>query len=400
MVHPHEMYDIPPTSTRFSKPERTTAAEDPSRTIAVHAPTVADVHLGHLSHNLAAIRRATHPATVMAVVKANAYGHGASPIANALAEEGVRWFAVATVAEAIHLRQTGLDGRILVLGAPLPAWLEAYPRHDLEVTVSSEEMANLVIERAGRGDAFRVHVKVDTGMGRIGIPPERVERVVRALDRVRRVNLAGLWTHLATADSPDPRVALEQIDRFRRVVAKVGDAAETLHVAATTAAIGLPEAIRFDRAMIRTGIGLYGYANRRTLTDQHGLRPVMRLSSRITHVKRVGPGTSVSYGQRWTADRTTCIATVNAGYADGYPRIPTNRAKVNVRGTCRPVVGTVCMDMFMVNVGPQSDVAPGDEVTLFGEDRPDALDVALWAETIPHEILASLPARVPRRYLR
>lgn len=364
---------------------------------ASHAPTRAVVRLSALRHNLDVFRRAAPEADVMAVVKADAYGHGSPRIAATLSKEGVTSFAVATVPEGIRLRKVGIEGRILVLAAPLREYLSAYPEHDLDVTVSSADVAGWLTSR-GEGP-FRAHVKIDTGMGRIGISAEEAEKVVLALERSTNVKVDGLWTHLATADKEDAGFSVEQIERFRTTVAALEDSARRIHVANSAAALRFPECMAFPRALMRIGIGLYGYTALAGLAESAGLRPVLRLVSKVTHVKEVPPGTTISYGRRWTAKRRTCIATVGAGYADGYPRLLTNRGEVAIGENRVPIAGTVCMDMFMIDVGTTT-VSVGDDVVLIDEDgAPDAFEVGGWADTIPYEILTGISGRVPRLYV-
>ncbi len=361
------------------------------------APTRAEIHLDALRFNLEIFRRTAPSADVMAVVKADAYGHGSPQVASALFEAGVTHFAVATVPEGVRLRKAGIEGRILVLAAPLPEYLSAYPEHDLDVTVSSEAVARW-LTAPGEGP-FRAHVKIDTGMGRIGVAPSEAEQIVLELERSSNVKVDGLWTHLATADDEDNRFSVEQIERFRRIIAPLEDSARRIHVANSAAALRIPDSTAFPRAMMRIGIGLYGYSALGGLAEDAGLRPVLRWTSRLTHLKWVDPGTSISYGRRWKADRRTRIATVGAGYADGYPRKLSNRGEVTIGDKRHPVVGTVCMDMFMVDVGTEVDLAIGDDVVLIGPESPDAFEVSAWAETIPYEILTGIAARVPRLYV-
>ncbi len=372
------------------------AVDDVRQSGAFRTSTVAEVSLGRLRHNVDVFRSACGKADVMAVVKADGYGHGAARLTRDLVEYGIRWFGVATPAEGVELRRAGIEGRIVVFAAPLPTHLNAYPTYELEATVSSSDVADAIIDSR---DRHRVHVKVDTGMGRIGVPPDDAARVVSKLERAPNVEIAGVWTHLATSDEPDVSYAGEQLDRFAEVIAEVGDAAECIHVANSAAALRLPASLGYDRTLARIGIGLYGSSALEGLAEEHGLQPVMKVSSCVTHVKTVTPGTSISYGRRWTAERLTRIATVGAGYADGYHRRLSNRSSVGIRGRRHPVAGTVCMDMIMVDVGADSDVAVGDEVVLFGDDGPDVFDVATWADTIPYEILTSVSARVPRLYV-
>ncbi len=364
---------------------------------ATSAPTKAEVHIGRLLRNLDVFRQKVPTADVMAVVKADAYGHGAPRVAAALAGAGVTWFAVATIPEGIRLRKSGIEGRILVLAAPLPEYVPFYPEYDLDVSVTSEDVADH-LTGAGRGP-FRAHVKIDTGMTRLGIACEDASRVVRLLETAENVKIEGLWTHLATADEPDPAFSREQIERFRKTIEPLEDSSARIHTANSAAALRLAESVRFPRTLMRIGIGLFGYCYPSGLADEVGLAPVMRLTSRITQLKRIDRGTSVSYGREWTADRQTRIATVGAGYADGYPRLLSNLGRVSIRDALHPIVGAICMDMFMVDVGAEVDLAVGDEVVLFGPERPDALQVAEWAQTIPYEILTGVTARVPRVFV-
>ena len=364
------------------------------------APTTAEIDLVHLRHNVRVLQNRAGTASLMGVVKANAYGHGAVRIVRVLQEEGVRYFAVATLPEAIQLREAGITAPVLVFGAPLPSYLPAYARHTLDLTVTSRTLAEAVADAARRHGPLRVHLEVDTGMGRLGMDPDEAPEIVRLLRTAPQVTLAGLWTHFATADELDDTFAMEQLARFRTVLASVGDVAEHVHTANSAALLTLPESCAFARPLVRTGIALYGLGNRPVLMKD--LRPVMRLTSRVTHVKTVATGTSISYGRRWRAPYPTRIATVNAGYADGYPRLLSNRAEVGIGGRRYPVAGAVCMDMFMVDLGapdgPGGTVAVGDEVVLFGTGGPSALEVADWAETIPYEICSAVSSRVPRHY--
>ncbi|MEX0820961.1 MAG: alanine racemase [Rhodothermales bacterium] len=357
---------------------------------------MAEVSVGRLKHNVAVVRRRLGDAGLIAVVKADAYGHGATRIARELAALGIEWFGVATVEEAIALRRSGIEGRILVMTAPLEEHLDAFPLYELDATVSSASMADAIINAGGR---VAVHLKVDTGMGRIGVSAGEAEEVVRRLEKAPHVDIAGIWTHFASADEQDLAFTYEQLDRFDAVVARVGDAAAHIHVANTAAALRVPESLAYGRAMARIGLGLYGYTG---LDDSDGhdeLLPVMTVTSRVVHVKTVEPGTPISYGQGWTATRTTRIATVGAGYADGYHRALSNRSSVGIHGDRYPVTGAVCMDTFMVDLGPDSDVSPGDVVVLFGEGGPDAAELGSRGDTIPYEILTSVSGRVPRLYV-
>lgn len=367
-------------------------------------PTVADIHLDHLHHNVSVMQTQAEGAPLIGVVKANAYGHGAVRIAQALQEAGIHHFAVATVPEGIALREAGIEDPILVFAAPLPEFLPAYVRHNLEVTIASKAVAEAVVEAVlatvRTTGPLRVHVKVDTGMRRIGVEPEEAAGVVRLLEQAPGITLSGLWTHFATATEEHDAFAQQQMDRFTPIVQDVGDAFEAIHVAHTGGLLNVPPSLGFNRVKARLGISLYGLANP---AAEYQLRPVMRLTSRVTQLKTVAPGTTVSYGRTWRADHPARIATIGAGYADGYPRRLSNRAEVGIGGRRYPVAGIVCMDMFMVNLGdpdgPGATVQEGDTVVLFGADGPSAFEVAAWAETITYEICCGIAARVPRRYV-
>jgi alanine racemase len=364
---------------------------------------VADVHLGHLRHNVHVLQQRADGAPLMGVVKADAYGHGLHRVAPVLHDAGVRHFAVATVPEALALHDLELDASILIFGAPLPEYLPTYARYGFEVTVSSQAVAEAVMRTAREVGPLRIHLKVDTGMGRIGVAPDDVAPLVQQLDRAPGITLAGLWTHFATTDEAEDDFAREQLDRFAPVWETVGDAFEVIHTANSGSLLAQPELFApFERTLVRTGITLYGLGPAPWLDATVDLRPILRLSAPVVHLKTVDAGTPISYGRLWRAPRRTRIATVAAGYADGYPRLLSNRAEVGIRGARYPVVGAICMDMFMVDLGPPDGeggtVTRGDEVVLFGEGGPSVFQVAAWAQTIPYEICCGLGRRVLRRY--
>jgi alanine racemase len=370
-------------------------------------PVTATVDLDALRHNVRVLQARAGTADLMAIVKANAYGHGAVPVTRALRDEGVHHFAVARPAEAIRLREAGCPDRILVLGAPFPDDLAVYTAHDLDLTVSSRAAAEAARQH---GRPLRVHAKVDTGMGRIGLPVGEAADVITQLTEAPDVTLAGVWTHLATADEPGSAFAQTQLSRFRRLLGDLRErgvetAPEHVHAANTGALLTLgARAHDFSAPLVRTGIALYGLGASPELGARADLRPVMRLSARVTHLKTVEAGTPISYGAQWRAPRPARIATLGVGYGDGYPRLGSGRAAVRIGGEERPVVGTICMDMCMVDLGPPDrrlaqTVEVGDTATLFGPGGPTAYDVAEWAETIPYEICCGVSPRVPRRYV-
>lgn len=375
--------------------------------IAQDDTVVATVNLAHLRHNARILQRRIGDAGLMAVVKSNAYGHGAVPVVRTLHDAGVRHFAVARVAEAVGLREAGLTAPVLVLGAPLPDHLPRYAAHDLDVTISSRAVAEAAVALATPERPLRVHLKVDTGMARIGLPPDEVPPILALLRQAPGIHLAGLWTHFATASYPDDAFAHQQLDRFETLVRDLGplDDVEHIHAANSGALFFLRRSYRaFDAALVRAGITLYGLTRIPNQAQETGLRPALTLSAQITHIKTVAPGTSVSYDRTWKAPCRTRIATLGVGYGDGYPRILSNRSEVGLRGHRYPVAGTICMDMMMIDLGPPgtpaSDaVSVGDWVTLYGPDGPSMVEVAQRANTIPYEICCGIAPRVPRRYI-
>jgi alanine racemase len=368
------------------------------------APTRLEVNLDHLRYNLDLLWRRARTTRVMAVVKANAYGLGAVPVSEALFDAGVKDFAVATLPEAVELREAGLTANILVLGAPVGDDVSVYARYRLGLTVADGSIFSDLIAAGQNARGIPLHVKIDTGMGRIGIPPEHLGAILAEADR-GGFGVAGVWTHLATADEVGSSFTERQIRDFTELLYRA-DFGGDVHIANSGAVLVLPESLaECEASYARLGISLYGVnpVDRPDLIAPAAeLLPVARFVSRITQVKWVNEGTPVSYGCRWMAPRRTRIATVSAGYADGYRRAVSTRAEVGIGGRRYPVAGTVCMDMFMVDVGPDEDthrVMAGDEVVLFGPGGPDLREFAFWADTIPYEVLCGIGSRVERRYV-
>ena len=359
----------------------------------------ATVDLGALSQNVTLLRRRLAPATQMlAAVKADAYGHGAPRVAQHLERVGVNWFGVATPDEALELRAAGIEGHVLIF-SPVYEGLERLIDHKVALTVVDEVSLERVqwAARAVRKEAH-VHLKVDTGMGRLGLPWREAAGVARAAGRTSGVVLEGVWTHFACADEAERGFTEKQIARFKCFLdALRKDSLEPafVHAANSAALIAYPET-HFD--MVRPGIALYGYHSSDVTTAlEPGLKPVMTLTAPVTFVKRVRAGESVSYGAGWTAPEDTTVATLRIGYADGYPRGLSGRAEVLVGGVKRPVVGRICMDQMMVDVGGL-EVRPSDRVTLFGPGALGAEGVARLVGSISYELLTGLGSRITRRY--
>ncbi len=366
-----------------------TSGQDLARTRAW-----ATVDLDAVEHNLRAVRSLLPARTaMMAVVKADAYGHGAVPVAEAALAAGATWLGVATPEEALELREAGVGGRVLILGPLADSWVEPVIAAECALTVADRASA-AAVQRVS-GIRPRVHVKVDTGMTRLGAAPEDVEGLLAALDPARVV-VEGIYTHLACADEPDPTMTRAQLAAFAQTVEIVRRRfpSAICHAAASAGALAWPEAA-LD--LVRIGIALYGVPPAPHLALP-ALRPVMTLSSRVIRTRRVAPGTPVSYGAAYRARLATTIATVPLGYADGYPRALSGVGHMLIRGQRFPVAGRVCMDFTMLDVG-DAPVHEGDEVTVFGSGLP-AEDVAETAGTISYELLCRLGRRVPRVYTR
>jgi alanine racemase len=363
---------------------------------------VVEVDLGALAENYRAIQAAVAPAAVMPVVKANAYGHGLVPVARHLAALGARALGVALPEEGVALREAGLTLPILVMGAVLDDQLPICLRHDLTLTVPSVGMLRRIEERAGRtGVTARVHLKIDTGMGRIGVPHDRARRFLQRAAGARQIRVEGIYSHFANADAADLASARVQLARFHEALAwsgALGPVPPLRHMANSGAVLQLPES-HLD--LVRPGILLYGVYPSSEVRRTIAVRPALAWRSRVVHVKVLRPGHPVGYGSTWQADHPVRVVTVPVGYGDGYFRALSSAAQVLIRGRRYPVVGRVCMDQIMVNV-ERDRAHPGDPVTLLGADGEERIaceDLARWAGTSPYEVLTAISARVPRVHL-
>ncbi|HEY3248716.1 MAG TPA: alanine racemase [bacterium] len=361
--------------------------------------TWAEVDLDAIAANVRAIRALLpESCRFMAVVKADGYGHGMTQAAKAAVEAGATWLGVATLDEGLVLRVAGFREPVLVLGALGSEDLVAasVPRPPLSVTIASPEMMEALLQTPVSG--VRVHLKVDTGMTRLGVLPEDVPTMLDVLERIRpRVELEGCCTHLAAADDVDPSFTRRQLETFAPVAAAVRKRfpAAVIHTASSAGAIAFPES-RYD--MVRIGLSMYGIYPAPHLQPAVALQPAMRFLSRIVRVLRVPAGTPVSYGATYRTAGATTIATVACGYADGYPRQAGGRGQVVIRERRYPIAGRVNMDHLMVDVG-DADVRMGDEVELFGT-AVSADDLAAWAGSVSYQILCAVGPRVPRVFLR
>jgi alanine racemase len=369
-------------------------------------PVWADVDLDAVAANVQALRELARPALLCAVVKADGYGHGAVPVARAALAGGADLLGVALVAEGAELRAAAVAAPILVLSQASPDELDELVAADLDATAYTTpgvEALAAAARRAGR-DRTRpvpVHLKVDTGMHRVGAQPDEVVDLARAITAAAGLHLASVFTHCAVADEPDDPFTAEQVRRYRAVLddlAAAGIDVPLRHAANTAAAVAHPDS-RFD--VVRCGIGIYGLDPSEDLAGRVALRPAMSLHARVSLVKRVAAGEGISYGLRYRPERETTIATVPLGYADGVPRrLAATGGEVLLGGVRRPIAGTVTMDQLLVDCG-DDPVAVGDDVVLFGEQGGEFLAVGEWArrlDTITYEVVCGISPRVPRRY--
>lgn len=362
-------------------------------------PTVAVVDLDAVRHN---VRVMMPPeAELMAVVKANGYGHGAVPVSRAAVEAGAHWLGVALVEEGVQLREAGITAPVLVLTEFPPGAEKDALAAGLTPTLYTEDGAERVARAAeDLGRTPKVHLKVDTGMHRVGLPPERLDEMLRLVMDLG-MELEGLATHLAVAEAPDDPATVRQLEWFERMVADLdarGIRPRYLHAANSAGTLLMPHA-RFN--MVRVGTAIYGVAPEPSLRGAADLRPAMSLRSRVTMAKRVAAGERISYGLRYRLARDATIATVPVGYADGYFRGLSLRGRVLIRGRRYPVAGMVTMDQLMVDCGDDR-VEPGDEVVLFGRQGNAEIlveEVATWAGGIGYEIVCAVSERVPREYV-
>ncbi|MDR1932681.1 MAG: alanine racemase [Spirochaetales bacterium] len=362
--------------------------------------TCVTIHISNFLHNLGEIRRIVGPRVkISAALKANAYGHGALVMARAAEKGGADFLGVASPAEGAELRGGGIRLPILLYGLALPEEAKIVTENDISASVADEEgLAVFEQAAAACGKKARLHLKIDTGMGRIGCTPQDAPGLARRIAFSSHLVLEGVFTHFPSSDESSPVFTENQIGVFSAAVdaiRKNGADPEIVHASNSGGILQYPAA-RFS--MVRPGIILYGYYPSQDVPRPFTAKPVMELKAPVLFVKKIAAGTTVSYGRGWTAPRETCIATLGAGYADGYPRLLSNKGRVLINGTCYPVVGRVTMDQTMVDLGPQSHVRRGDQAVLFGPDPsgPDAWEIADIAGTIPYEITCGIPLRVRR----
>lgn len=377
--------------------------------------TTARVDLGAIERNIRALKGLTAAGTrFMAVVKANAYGHGAVAVARTALDSGAQFLAVARISEAVELRRAGIAAPILLFGDVLPDQAPFLAANGIRASVTGIKMARrLAAKLSPQAPDLKIHIKVDTGMGRLGFyaspeqdddPPQRVVSDILALKNLPKLSVEGIYTHMPRADEQDKCHALQQINRFVTLtdrLAAQGFDPGIRHMANSAGLIDLPGS-HLD--MVRPGIAIYGlWPSDETDHSRIRLSPAMTIHSRVIQVKSVPKGFSVSYGGTHVTPGPTVIATVPVGYADGYSRLLSSRGHMLVRGMRAPIMGRVCMDFTMIDVGHIPGVTEGDEVVVMGSQGREnfsADDIATLINTINYEVTAGLTGRIPLRHVR
>ena len=365
-------------------------------------PTFAEIELAAVRDNYRTLKSLLAPQVkVLGVVKADAYGHGAVPVARTLEAAGIDMLAVALVEEGIELRVAGIGRPILVMGAIPADEIAAAMEYDLTPTIDDLSTAREIeSQAAARNRTVRVHLKIDTGMNRLGVRAEDAADAAAAVAAMKHLVLEGAYTHLACADEDGHAATPEQLDRFRRALDAMraaGVRPALVHAANSSAAIALAEA-RFD--MVRPGLALYGIRPCPAARPL-ALRPALTLKTRVVHLKHIRPGEGVSYGHKWVADRRSTLGVLPIGYADGYPRALYNGGMARVAGRLCPIRGVVCMDMLLVDLTEVPEPRVGLGATLIEADHSSPISAEALAKlcgTIPYEILTGIGRRVPRVY--
>ena len=370
-------------------------------------PVWAEINLDSLHHNIDAIREIVpSESKMMAVVKANAYGHGAVECSRVFLENGADSLAVATLSEAIELRRTGITAPILILGYTLPEQIKSILKWSLTPTVYTVEYAETLSLAANElGMTADIHIKVDTGLGRIGVQTDEASlAAISEIKELQSINIEGIFTHFALADSKDKSYTVKQFNEFKSFLERLTERGINIpikHASNSAAIMDLPE---YALDMVRPGCILYGvYPSGDADREKLDLKPAMSFKTRITHVKTVPPGTGISYGLTYTTGSESIIGSLSVGYADGYSRALSNKAEVGVGGARAPVIGRVCMDQTMVDLTGLKNPIRGNTVTLFGDGlsgEPKVEDVAGWMGSIPDEVVSGIARRVPRVYTR
>lgn len=366
-----------------------------------YRPTWAEINLNNIAYNIDSIRKVVSPcADILVTVKADAYGHGIVPVSKKLVSLGIKYLGLASIDEGIILRNSAINCNILILGGIFPKDAQAIIRYNLTQTVFTKELAcalNKAAQKAGR--KANIHIKVDTGMGRLGVWHQDALSFVRGIKQLKFVNIEGIFTHLSCADT-DCVFTNRQISAFADLVQKLD--ASSMHIPLRHAAnsSGLLNFKHSYFNLVRPGIIVYGLYPSECLAIK--LRPALSLKTKIVYLKKVPKGRSISYGRTYITKEDTLIATLPIGYGDGYPRALSNKAEVLVKGKKAKVAGRVCMDQIMIDVGHINNVKTGDTVVLIGRSGKNIIsaeDLAALSKTICYEITCGIGSRVPRVYV-
>lgn len=367
--------------------------------------TWAEIDLAALVHNFKEIKkRVGQEVGVMAIVKAQGYGHGIVQVSRVLEEEGVNYFGVTSPQEAFLLREGGIKSSILILGPTMLDQAKEIIEKDITQTICTKEMAHTLAGECKRlKKRLKVHIEVDTGMGRTGVPYQRALKLIEEVIKIPELEAEGIFTHFSTADEEDKSFTREQIKRFKEVLEKLGEEKIDIpfkHAANSAGVLNFPEGY-FN--MVRPGLALYGIYPSGYISRSLDLHPVMSLKSEVIYLKRVSKGATISYGKTYVTNKNTTIAILPIGYKDGYNRLLSNKGEVILKGKRVRIAGRVCMDQTIIDVGEVPDVKVGDEVVLIGKqgrERVSVEEIAKKVDTVPHEVVCRIAERVPRIYLK
>ncbi len=359
--------------------------------------TIAYINLKNLKHNLKAIKSLLKKSHLLSVVKANAYGHGIVEISKVLQEEGVNWFGVATLSEGITLRENRIKENILVLNGPFRDEGEGFAEYGIKAVVFDEEALHILNE-GGRKRKVKipVHIKIDTGMGRLGIKPKDFMRFLSKVKKFPNIEVEGVLSHFAHADLKDMEIIKAQLNLF---ISTIKGFRGIKHIANSAGTILIPSS-HFD--MVRTGIALYGIYPSPECSKVIKLKPVMSIKTVVHSIKTLPKGHGISYGHTYVLKKKSKVAVLPIGYGDGFMRANSNKGRVIIRGEFCPIIGTVCMDLTIVDVTHLQNVQKGDEVIILGEENGKSIsaeDIANTCSTIPYEVLCLITQRVKREYI-
>jgi alanine racemase len=367
--------------------------------------TWAEINLDALVHNFKEVKRKVgHKVGVMAIVKAQGYGHGIVQVSKVLEKEGVNYFGVTSPFEAFHLRREGIRSPILILGPTMLEEASGIIEKDITQTICTREVAFILQGECKRlKKKLKVHIEVDTGMGRTGVPYQRALRLVKEVVKIPELEIEGIFTHFSTADEEDKNFTKEQIRRFKEILEKLEEEKIDIPIKHAANSAGILDFSESYFNMVRPGLTLYGIYPSEYVSRSLDLYPVMSLKSRIIYLKRVKKGSTISYGKTYVTNKDTTIAILPMGYEDGYNRLLSNQGEVLIKGKRVRIAGRVCMDQTILDVGKVPDVKVGDEVVLIGKQgkkRISVEEIAKKVDTVPHEVVCRIAERVPRIYLK